>query len=181
MLADSMLQILERHSQHGHKMSRSSEQNKDVPDFMKAKHAGFEVEDLGGVDHCAKRVHHAADDKPDKYPGGECGKQLPAGSDTEPAHENVNAGIQPARRANIENLHHDPDDRQRPDNAQHTPLPKAGEGVHAERGVGACDQKENGSVVNFAEDFQHFIFCAHHVISGAGREHGDQAETVNGQ
>ena len=59
---------------------------------------------------------------------------------------------------------------QRPDDAQHAPLPKTGEGVDAERGVGPRDQQEDGGMVDLAEDLQRLVFCLHHVIGGAGGE-----------
>lgn len=152
-----------------------------MPDFMKAEHARFEIKDFCGIYHRAKRVHYSTDDQPDKYPSWERGKQLSAGDDAQPAHEDVDTGIQPARRADVENFHHDSNDRQRPDDGQHAPLPKASEGVHAEWGVGSRDQEKNCRMVNLAEDFKDLIFCAHHVIGGAGGKHGNQADTVNCQ
>ena len=46
-------------------MRGGGEQNEDVPHLVKDKYAGFEVEDLGDVHHCAECVDHTADDEPD--------------------------------------------------------------------------------------------------------------------
>ena len=45
-------------------MRCGGEQDEDVPHFVKAEDAGFEVEDLGDVHHCAERIDHAANDEP---------------------------------------------------------------------------------------------------------------------
>ncbi len=151
-------------------MRGGGEQNEDVPHFVKTEDAGFEVEDLGDVHHRAECIDHAADDEPGQHPGGQCCQHLSCRADAHPAHDDVDTCVQPTRRTDIKHLDDDPNDRQRPDDAQHAPLPKASEGVHAERCIGSCDQKIDRGVIHFAENFQHFIFDLHHVVRGACRK-----------
>ena len=138
-----------------------------MPHFVKAEDARLEVEYFGDVHYRAERIDHAADDEPGQHPGGESCQHLSRRADTHPAHDDIDARIQPARRADVKHLDDDPNDRQRPDDAQHAPLPKAGEGVHAKGCVCPGDEEVNCGMVHFSEDFQHFIFHLHHVIGGA--------------
>ena len=105
-------------------MSERRQQHKDVPDFVEAKYTGNEVEDLGDVHHSAKSIDNTTGDKPAKDPDGER-LHFSRRADAQPAHDYIDACVQPARRIDVEHLHEDPDQCQRPDDAQHAPFQEA--------------------------------------------------------
>ena len=112
-------------SQHCNIMSRGGKHDKDMPDFMESKNARYKIENPGDVYNCAKCVDQAARDQPEKDPHRQGSQHLPDGGDAQPAHEEIDPGVPPARRADVKDLHDDPDQCQRPDDAQHAPFPKA--------------------------------------------------------
>ncbi len=149
-------------------MGRGGQHYEDVPHLVEAEDTGLEIEYFGDVHDGAKCIHNAARHQPADHRGRQYGQHLSDACDGEPAHRQIDSGIQPARRTDVEDLHDDPDHGQRPDDAQHPPLPKAIEGVDAERRVRPCDEAVDRGVVDLAEDFQHPIPGLHHMIGRAG-------------
>src|SRR6476661_6323716 len=88
---------LKSHSQHCDKMRGCGKDDKDMPDLMESKYTGDEVEDLGNVNNGTQCVDDTAYDQPAKDPPGQDGQHLTYSSQAQPAHHQINPGVQPAR------------------------------------------------------------------------------------
>jgi len=115
-----------------------------MPDLVKAENVGDEIHLAGDVDHRANGEEQPASEQPQQSPERHGGDHILHGKDRHPSHHQIDAGGDPARRINDEQLDDDAGQGKRPDDVQKAPAPKSGEEIETKRSVATGDQNIDG-------------------------------------
>jgi len=162
-------------------MAQRPQADEDVPDLVKTKHIGDEVEFSGDVNQRADCVEHTAGQQPEQRTRGHGGEHLFDGKNGEPAHYQIDACGNPARRIDDEHLDDDPGQPEDPDDCQKSQMPKPGKEIQAKRSVAAGNQQIDRGMVHFTQPQQRRWIGVDGMVKGAGGEHQDKRQTINQQ
>ena len=121
-----------------------------MEELVVAERRGARVRAAERVDQPARRVEHAAGEDEDEAGRLEL-QQLSDRGDADPAQAEGDRGREPLRRLQPEELQEDGEDRAGPDDREHPDRPLVREDEEPERGVRACDQQVDASVVEAGE------------------------------
>ncbi len=134
-----------------------------------------------GVEDAPHRVQHAPQHQPEKAFRREDLAQGIEGHHRQPPHKEVDAGGQPAGRADPHQGQHQAGQRQPPDHPEQGPAPSAAlpQGDQAHRGIRPGNEKIDGTVVEFAQGDAAPDAGIDAVIEGTGRIKGDHGQAVD--
>ena len=117
-------------------MDERAENDEDVPHGMETELIREEIEPFGDIHGRAESIDDASDSESCQGAGRKHSQHFPDGKERKPAHDHIDSGRQPARRAHHEHFHDHADHGQRPDDRQNSPSPKTREHDRADGRVG---------------------------------------------
>ena len=159
------------HPVHEHEVKHRAHKDEQVKNLVTAKAGIIAARPLDGVEHAAHGVENAAAQHPEKAGRREQAQQGDEGHHSQPAHEDIDAGGEPAGGGDPGQGEHQPGQGQGPDDTEQGPAPGTVGAEHhqADRGIGTGDEEVDRGVVVLAQGDTALDADVAAVIESAGR------------